>query len=441
MPELYNKEGLKARFENWEKQLNGEKSSDFHSFRKESFDSYLKVGTPSRKNEEYKYTGLDKVIDKNFVEDDWNRTANVPEQTIKDRVIQDLEAYDIFFVNGILNKELSHWDELSKEINLMTIKEAFAAGEKECIDNFGKHATPDSDPFTAINDSLTDEGIFINIKKGQILTKPVMIYYLNYTNEGGVITHPHNLFIFGENSQGEIIEKFDTIGENHSLTNIVSEIVVNKSAVVKYYKIQSEHNGNVHVGNTQVWQDEHSNFTSTTLSFGGMMVRNNLNIALDASHCEANMYGLSLLKDNHHVDHHTSVDHRMPHAESNELYKGVFDEKSTGVFNGKIFVRQDAQKTNAFQSNRNVLLSKDATINTKPQLEIWADDVKCSHGATTGQIDPEQLFYLRSRGMDKQSARALLLYAFAMDIVEHIGNEQVRKYLDNLISERLQKNF
>jgi len=251
------------------------------------------------------------------------------------------------------------------------------------------------------------------------------------------LAQPRNLIHFGKNSDASVVEKFISIGDNTQFTNAISEVVVSENASAKYYKLQNENPTAYHVGTTQVYQERNSHFSITTVTTNGGIVRNNLNLKLDGEGIDTHMYGLYLLDGETHVDNHTAVDHAKPHSQSNELYKGVMNGKSTGVFNGKIYVRQDAQKTNAFQSNRNVLLSDDASIYTKPQLEIWADDVKCSHGATTGQIDEEALFYLQSRGISKDTAKALLMIAFASEVVQEVKIKEVKEYVEQIIHNML----
>jgi Fe-S cluster assembly protein SufD len=293
----------------------------------------------------------------------------------------------------------------------------------------------------ALNTAYSEQGTFIYVADHQVVEKPVLLYFFSDTTESKVIAHPRNLFLIGKNSQATFVEYFHTIGEQASYNNAVTEIVLEDHAVAAYYKIETESENALHTGTTQVNQSASSLFSATTIALSGGVIRNNLNIALDAEGCEAHMFGLTLLKNQDHVDNHTVADHRKPNSFSNELYKNILDDRSTGVFNGKIFVRPNAQKTNAFQSNMNVLLTDNAVINTKPQLEIWADDVKCSHGATTGQIDQEQMFYLRSRGLSEETARAMLLYAFAIDVLENIKIPALREQLDQMISDRLHKNF
>jgi Fe-S cluster assembly protein SufD len=236
----------------------------------------------------------------------------------------------------------------------------------------------------------------------------------------------------------QVVETYHTLGRGESITNGVMEVVVAEAARLEYYKIQNDAAHTNCVSTTHIRQIGKSTIHTVTLSLNGGIVRNNLNVVMEAAHCEAHLYGLYFQQGSSHVDNHTVVDNVKPHCFSNELYKGILDNNATGVFNGKIFVRQEAQKTNAFQSNKNILLSDSASVNTKPQLEIFADDVKCSHGCTVGRLNDEGLFYLQSRGIGEQKARSLLLHAYAIDILEHIRLLPVRTYIDQIIAARLQ---
>ena len=262
-------------------------------------------------------------------------------------------------------------------------------------------------------ESVPAMGAFIEIEDNAIIDRPIMLHFIGDSTQGELVYQIRNLVVAGKFSKCTIIEKFDAIGENKSFTNVVTEIKVDESAFLKYFKIEDDSENAFHISNIHASQATNSNLTTNTYALNGAMVRNNLNIKLEAEGCESYMNGLYLLEGKTHVDNHTVVDHQKPNCYSNELYKGIMDGRSRGVFNGKIFVRQYAQKTNAFQSNKNILLSDKAIVNTKPQLEIWADDVKCSHGCTTGQLDKEALFYLQSRGIQKEKARGMLLQAFA----------------------------
>ncbi|MGD1890096.1 MAG: Fe-S cluster assembly protein SufD, partial [Cyclobacteriaceae bacterium] len=291
----------------------------------------------------------------------------------------------------------------------------------------------------ALNTAIAQEGVMVHVPKNVLVETPILTYFISDTSTGVSVASPRNLYVAETGSKFSVVESFYTVGGAASYQNVVSEIWVQPNASVHYTKLQPESAQAYHTGTTEVYQARDSRFTAVPVSLQGTMLRNNLNIVLDDENCESHMYGLYMLDEKSHVDNHTAVDHRKPNSFSNELYKGIMDDNSKGVFNGKIYVRQDAQKTNAFQSNANILLTDDASIDTKPQLEIWADDVKCSHGATTGQIDEEQLFYLRTRGMSKEQATAILLRAFAGDVLENIELDFIRQQIEQVIDTRLDK--
>jgi Fe-S cluster assembly protein SufD len=291
--------------------------------------------------------------------------------------------------------------------------------------------------FTALNTAFAHDGVVIQVPANATVELPTILRFVSDARQVNVASQPRNLFIVNKNAEVKVAESFRTLGDQASFTNVVTEIVVAEDARMEYYKIQNESDMAYHIGTTQVYQKDRSHFYSATVTLDGGFIRNNLNIALDGSNCEAHMYGLYFPNGRQHIDNHTLVDHRKPNSHSNELYKGILEDRSTGVFNGKIFVRQDAQKTNAYQSCKNVVLSNDATMNTKPQLEIFADDVKCSHGTTTGKLNEEALFYLRSRGIPKVEAQSLLMYAFAEDVIKKIKIDTLREQLERRIQAKL----
>ncbi len=430
---------LLAGFQKFESQLNGATGS-VHSLRKKALESLDLAGLPSTKHEEYKYTNITKAIEKTFSFDTENTSTQIEPQEIEEFLIPGLDAHILVFLNGVLDPSLSRW-EAEAGLEITDLPTALKEDSEAISKHFAKYADYNRDAYVALNTGFSKDGSFITVKANSIIEKPVVLHYINVVKDGQVHNHPRNLVVVGENSHATFIESFSNVGEHESLTNSVTEIVIGQSARVDYYKLQNDKENVYHVGTTQVQQAKNSYFAAYTFTTNGAITRNNLNIDLEDEGCESHMYGLYLLNGKTHVDNHTAVDHQKPNSFSNELYKGILEDKSRGVFNGKIFVRQDAQKTNAFQSNKNILLSDQATVNTKPQLEIWADDVKCSHGCTTGQLDEEALFYLQSRGLGKDNARALLLYAFAIEVLENVKLEPVRKYLEDLISERLRKDF
>ncbi len=443
MNELNQKSDLVDRFlsgfSKFESQLNGS-AGTIHNLRKKAVESLNINGLPGAKNEEYKYTNITRAIEKKFSFDQVNEVPSVNTYDIAPFRIPDLDAHVLVFVNGVFNHELSEFGD-DPGLEIADLSTAIKEDHEAISSHFAQHADYNSDAFVALNTGFSKDGSFIHIKAGRVIEKPVVLHYINVTKEGQVHNYPRNLVLAGENSQATIMESFSNLGEYESFTNAVTEIVLEQRARVDYYKLQNNDENAYHVGTTQIQQARDSYFASYTFTTTGSMIRNNLNIDLTDEGCETHMYGLYLLNGKTHVDNHTTVDHQQPNSFSNELYKGVLEDNSRGVFNGKIYVRQDAQKTNAFQSNKNILLSDNATVNTKPQLEIWADDVKCSHGCTTGQLDEDALFYLQSRGLARDRARALLLYAFATEVLENVKSEPVKQYLEELISTRLHKDF
>lgn len=429
-------------FSNFEQRNALKNENALYEVRKKSFQSFEKSGLPTVRNEEYKYTPISKVLEKNFNFNIVPAKTTLSRENIESVFIKGIESNILVFINGYFSKEYSKIISKEDELTFLEFSEVQQKYPQLLLNHFAHYASFEKDAFTALNTAFADKGTLIIIPGKTVVSAPVSLYFINDTSiSNNTVVQPRNLFLIGADSEVNFIESYHSFGPEQSFVNIVTEIVLERNARVKYTKINNESDKAYHVGNTQTYQAENSTFTSNTMTFGGAMVRNNLNIVIDGEGAEANMYGLYLLNGKQHVDNHTMVDHKKPHCISNELYKGVIDGKANAVFNGKIFVRQLAQKTNAFQSNRNILLSNDATINTKPQLEIWADDVKCSHGATTGQLDDEQLFYLRSRGLNADTARSMLLYAFAIDVFENIKLEGLKNHLDQIISERLRKDF
>lgn len=428
-----------AGFQKFESQLNGATGS-VHALRKKALESLDLSGLPSTKHEEYKYTNITKAIEKTFSFEAHKTSTQIEAEEIEKFLIPGLDAHVLVFLNGVLTPALSRW-ETEPGLEITDLPTALKEDREAISTHFAKYADYNRDAYVALNTGFSKDGSFITVKANRVIEKPVVLHYINVVKDGQAHNHPRNLVVVGENSHVTLIESFSNVGEHESLTNSVTEIVIGQSARVDYYKLQNNEENAYHIGTTQVQQAKNSYFAGYTFTTNGAIIRNNLNIDLEDEGCESHMYGLYLLNGKTHVDNHTAVDHQKANSFSNELYKGILEDKSRGVFNGKIFVRQDAQKTNAFQSNKNILLSDQATVNTKPQLEIWADDVKCSHGCTTGQLDEEALFYLQSRGLGKDKARALLLYAFAIEVLENVKLEPVRKYLEGLISERLHKDF
>jgi len=406
--------------------------------REKSLNNLEQVGFPLSKSEEYKFTPITKLLEKKIKWD--HAIAASTLSSVEPFLIEGLEANLIVLINGKYSTALSKINQLEKDLVITSFADASSSAKAKIETHLGS-VDKSKDSFALLNAAFYQEGIFIYVPENTIVQKPLLILHINDANDKQVIAHTKLLAIVEKGSRISIVEKSDSLGEQSCLHTFTEEIIVKENAEFDYCKIQNDH-GQIHqISNTTISQLNASKVNTFTLTMDGQLIRNNLTILINGEQCESHFNGLYLLNGNTLADNHTVVDHQKPNSFSNELYKGIMDGNSKGVFNGKIYVRPHAQKTNAFQSNRNILMSETASINTKPQLEIWADDVKCSHGCTIGQLDEEALFYLQARGIPHQSAKAMLLYAFALDVLTSIKNETLKAYLDQLISERLHKNF
>jgi Fe-S cluster assembly protein SufD len=429
------KERLLADFQAWESHLNTA-TSPLHLVRREAIRQFDRLGFPTTKHEEWKYSNVTPITKQAF---DFQASSQVSTSDLEQALVPDLDANVVIFINGIYQESLSRFISPKEQVRIENFADAYQHEPETFEQHFAQSANYEKDAFTALSTAFAQHGVFLRVPDGKIVEKPVVIYFFSDARTTNVASQPRNLYVIGKNSQVKIVEVFQSLGEKASFTNIVTEVSLAPEAYVEYYKVQNEGGQASHIGTTQVNQQGKSHFFAGTASVNGGFVRNNLNIVLDGEYCETNLYGLYIPDAKQHVDNHTVVDHAKPNSYSNELYKGIMNGRSTGVFNGKIFVRPDAQKTNAFQSNRNIILSNDASMNTKPQLEIFADDVKCSHGTTTGQLDEDALFYLRARGIGEDNAKALLMVAFAGDIINQIRIPALQHYLENLVAEKLGK--
>jgi len=401
--------------------------------RLEALARFEALGFPSTRHEEWKYTNLKTLVSQDFTPD---AAGNITEAQLRENLLADENASVLVFVNG---QYLAHLSRILPQAAGVIVTTFSAALEKypELVEqHFARYADFQKDGLVALNTAFAQEGAFVYVPDRLTIEHPVYLYFISDGQLMAPLSQVRNLIVAGRSSQAKIVTTFHTIGHQRSFTNLVTEIVAADNASLEYYTLQNESAQAYFTGTVQVQLARDSHFKAHTISLNGALIRNNLNMVLAGSNIEAHMYGLYLLNGNSHVDNHTLADHQQPHSYSNELYKGILDGKSTGVFNGKIYVKPDAQKTNAFQSNRNLVLSKDATMNTKPQLEIFADDVKCSHGATVGQFDEEMLFYLRSRGIGIDKAKALLMRAFADDVLQNMSIEAVHSHVDAWIGQR-----
>jgi Fe-S cluster assembly protein SufD len=353
--------------------------------------------------------------------------------------IHDIDSYKIVFVDG---KYASHLSETTHEgIDICLMSAALSKPKYQVVieNYFNKIAEKDS--LTSLNTAFSNEGAYIHITKNKLVEKPIQIIHFSTGSEVALLLQPRHLIVVDENAHVQIIERHQSLTDNPSLTNSVTEIFAAKRGIVDYYKVQNDKENASLIDSTFIDQERESHVSVHTFSFGGKLTRNNLNFYQNGEYIDSTLNGVTIIGNKQHVDHNTLVHHIEPNCESHQDYKGIFGDSSIGVFNGKVLVNKEAQKTNAFQANNNLLISDKASINTKPQLEIFADDVKCSHGCTIGQLDDNALFYLRARGIPEKEAKALLMYAFANNVLESVKIPQLKNRINALIAEKLGVNI
>ncbi|MEM6342417.1 MAG: Fe-S cluster assembly protein SufD [Bacteroidota bacterium] len=401
------------------------------SVRQQAKASLAEMSLPTRKVEEWKYTPL-RTVKKRVYQNYASHNAI----DITPFLIEGIDVDFLVFVNGQYQAELSSIRLNGDTVYISDLGSLSAAGKVAFEANFGSVANVDSDIFAALNSAHAEQGVMIHIPRGQVAKAPIHILHITDANGDALGMQHRNLVVIGEQAEAKIIETTHTLGSGHTFRNAMTEIIIGDNAGGEYIKIQRESDQAFQVDRTEVKQGRDSRFSIFTFTFSGELMRNNLRMRLMGENIESHLMGLYLLDGNQHVDNATMVDHALPHGMSNELYKGIMDEQSTGVFSGRIHVYEDAQKTNAYQTNRNIVLTETANVSTKPQLEIYADDVKCSHGATTGRLDESSMFYLMARGIKEVDARKMLVHAFAMEVADNISIEPVKEHIAQLIESR-----
>ncbi|AUP79803.1 Fe-S cluster assembly protein SufD [Flavivirga eckloniae] len=409
-----------------------------HDVRNDAIKIFEEKGFPTKKEEAWKYTSLNKILKEDYSV--FPKQENALEyKDIKKYFIHDIDTYKIVFIDGKYSSHLSQTTHDGMDVCLMS-SALTKPKYRILIENyFNKAATKDS--LSSLNTAFSSEGAYIHIPKNKLVEKPIQILHFSTGNESATMLQPRNLIVVDENSHVQIIERHQSLNENPVLTNSVTEVFTNKRAIIDYYKIQNDSSNASLIDNTFIKQKKESVASVHTFSFGGKLTRNNLNFFQEGERIDSILKGVTIIGEKQHVDHNTLVHHIEPNCESHQDYKGIFGENSTGVFNGKVIVEKEAQKTNAFQANNNILISDKATINTKPQLEIFADDVKCSHGCTIGQLDESAMFYMRSRGIPEKEAKALLMYAFSNNVLSSVKIPEMKQRITKIIANKLGVNI
>lgn len=410
------------------------------SLRREAFARFTAMGFPTTKDEEWKYTGVGPITRVPFrPANERRRLQQAPHPGLLtpgegEETLPGGEGGRFVFVNGRSSAELSRAG--SRPV-VRSLREALQEEPELLEPHLARHASFEKSAFTALNTAFLEDGAFVRIPRGTILEEPIHLIFFSEDGGGPAVSHPRNLILAEPNSQARIIETY--VGEaGHYFTNSVTEIVCGDGAVLEHYKLQRESLAGFHVQTVGAAQERGSNFASHNVCLGAALARTDINVLFEAEGSECTLNGLFLAGGSQHVDNHTLIDHAVPHTTSRELYKGILAGRSKGVFHGRIVVRPDAQKTDARQASKNLLLSPGAEIDTKPQLEIHADDVRCTHGSTIGQLDADALFYLRSRGLDEARARGLLTRAFAAEVAEAMRFAPLRERVQDQLLELLE---
>ena len=413
-------------------------NSPIHDIRKKAIDTFEEKGFPTKKEEDWKYTSLNAIINKDYSISS-KGDKEIKYEKVREYFLHDIDSYKVVFIDGVFSSFLSETSHDGLDVCLLSSvlsKEKY----KAIIEAYyNKIASKDS--ITSLNTAFAKEGAYINIPNNKEVDKPIEIINFSTGNETALMMQPRNLIIVGENAHVQIIERHQSLADNAVFTNSVTEIFAEKRAYLDFYKIQNDKENASLIDNTFIHQEQDTNCNVHTFSLGGKITRNNLNFSQNGEYCDSTLKGVTILKDKQHVDHNTLVNHISPNCESHQDYKGLYADSSTGVFNGRVIVEKESQKINAFQQNNNILIDDNATVNAKPQLEIFADDVKCSHGCTIGQFDEDALFYLRSRGIGLKEAQALLMYAFANTVLETVKIPELKRRINNLIAEKIGVNI
>lgn len=421
--------------------LNGA-SAAVQRHRSQAIERFRTLGLPTHRLEYWKYTDVSKLFRTAY---DLVLDGDAPSLTAEDLAPLAIDGLDapsadggahrVVLVDGHFSEALSDVGALPEGVVVTGFAEASSAHPALFETHYARYAAYEERALTALNTAFTKDGVFVYVPSGTTLEEPVLVQHV-VTAETPALVQPRALFVAEDGAHARIVEDHHVLTDAEVLTNAVTEIFVGARAHLDHYRIQHEGAAASQVQDTRVWQEADSHFDTTTITLSGKLVRNNLTLTPSAPHCETHLYGLYLGRDAMHVDNHTIVEHAAPDCFSNELYKGVLDDRSTGVFNGRVHVHRDAQRINAYQSNKNIVLTRDAAIYSKPELEIYADDVQCSHGSTTGQLDEEAVFYLRSRGIPADRARQLLLHAFVRDVIDEVRIAPLRDHLEALVDAR-----
>jgi Fe-S cluster assembly protein SufD len=416
-------------------ELPGADQTWLQNLREEGLAAFSEQGWPTQSLEAWKYTSLQEVRETAFASPNLVAEPTVSAEDLQDFKL-DIDTAQLVFVNGQYREEFSDLSPVD-EVTVTSLAEVLENEPERLEAYLGNFAEPDDEALTGLNTASFADGAFVEVPEGTVVDEPIHVLHVTADVGEPVAVHPRTLVVANANSQVSVVETYAGVDDAHVLTNAVTEIAANENATVDHVRLNRENDETIHVGTQEFEQQRDSNVRSTTVTFGSKLTRNNVYDVLDAEGVDAVLNGLYMGTEDQHVDNFTNIRHDEPHGDSRQLYKGVLDDASRGVFRGTIYVSPGAQKTNGYQHNPNLLLSEDSLANSVPQLEIFADDVKCSHGSTTGDVDEKWLFYLQSRGLSKDEAQDLLTYSFAGEVIEEISIEPVREVVQDLVLDKL----
>lgn len=422
-----------SEFVRFEKDVAGTKPGWLVDLGQKAISRFEEIGFPSSKEEDWRFTNISPVLKPAFR---FTLEQAAHDLTVPFRIPQ--PCSELVFCNGVYSPALSFPNHLPGGSMLTNLADAVLL-HPDLIEPYLGRLIFAQDGFSALNTAFLHDGAFVYIPDGTMLDHPLHFIFVSTETVDPAMHHPRNLLVFGKNVNATVIETYLSDSTDAYFTNAATEVFLGDGANVRHYKMQKESEKSFHISTTTVSQERNSTYASLSLTIGADLTRNNFNVVLDGQGAECVLDGLYMIHGKQHVDNQTSIDHAEPHCTSHELYKGILSGRAGAVFNGKIVVRKDAQKTNARQTNKNLLLGDGAHVNTKPQLEIRADDVKCTHGATIGQLELEPLFYLKSRGIDDHTARRLLTYGFAREVIDPVVPDRVRELFDEILMQRLER--
>lgn len=422
-------------FSEFERVATGGELQWLSDLRRRAFARFCEVGFPTTHDEDWRFTDVSAISNTAFRLPRDARPIVTPQQIKPWRIEGAL--CQLVFINGFFAPELSVLDKLGKNLTVTGLAQVLSSNPKSIERHLGRYVDQQRDGFSALNTAFAEDGAYVHIPRGVVVQEPIHLLFVSVPDGSPIMSHPRTLIVADEDSQGTVVEEYLTMGVEPAFCNAVTELVAADNSVLSHYRIEREQASTFNISTLSMHQGRSANLASHSVLLGGALLRNNVHPVLAGEGGECLINGLFLGADRQHIDNYMLVEHASAHCASRQFYNGILDDHAHGVFHGRIIVHKDAQKTDAKQTNRNLLLSDDAQIDTKPQLEIHADDVKCTHGATIGQIDEEALFYLRSRGLDEVTSRKLLLLAFAGECVGRMKEGPIRKHVETLVNQHV----